>query len=90
MKLKYEFAFQPVGDIVLGVTVGDDEKKFNGMLQLDDVSYDIVSHMIKDTTREQIIDEMLEIYNADRDTIAESVDSVIAYLNDNGVLEIED
>lgn len=87
MKIKYEFCYHEVGENYMGVPVGDDAQKFSGMLQLDDVSYDIVSHIKDNISREQLVDEMLDIYESDRETIAKNVDKVLDYLRDNGLLE---
>jgi len=86
MKLKYEFYFHPVGENYMGVPVSDNAKEFNGMLQLDDVSYDIVTHIKDDITRNQLIDQMLTIYDDDRALVAQYVDKVINYLTEQGVL----
>lgn len=80
MRLKYEFVFQPVGDTYIGVAVGDDAKLFSGMLQLNEVGYDIVSLMTEDISRDEMIDSILSRYDADRDTVAQYVDEVTDYL----------
>ena len=49
MKLKYQFVFQPVGKTYMGVAVGESAKEFSGMLQLNEVGYDIVSLMTEET-----------------------------------------
>lgn len=88
MKLKYEFYFHPVGENHVGVAVSDNAKEFNGMLQLDEVSYDIVSHIKDDITRDQLIDQMLTIYDDDRSLVAQYVDKVLNYLTEQGVLSL--
>ena len=86
MKLKYQFVFQPVGKTYMGVAVGESAKEFSGMLQLNEVGYDIVSLMTEETSREEIVDKMLDIYDADRETVCKYVDEVVEYLTENGVL----
>ena len=80
MKLKYQFVFQPVGKTYMGVAVGESAKLFHGMLQLNEVGYDIVSLMTNDITRDEIIDNILERYDADKNTVAKYVDEVVNYL----------
>lgn len=87
MKLKYQFVFQPVGKTYMGVAVGDSAKQFSGMLQLNEVGYDIVSQMTEDISRDEIVDKILDIYDADRDTVSKYVDEVVEYLTENEVLE---
>lgn len=86
MKLKYQFVFQPVGKTYMGVAVGDSAKQFSGMLQLNEVGYDIVSQMTEDISKDEIVDKMLDIYDADRDTVGKYVDEVVEYLKENEVL----
>ncbi len=87
MKLKYQFVFQPVGKTYMGVAVGDSAKQFSGMLQLNEVGYDIVSQMTEDISKDEIVDKMLDIYDADRDIVGKYVDEVVEYLKENEVLE---
>lgn len=87
MKLKYQFYFQPVGKTYMGVAVGDSAKEFHGMLQLNEVGYDIVSQMTDEVSREDVVDKMLSMYDADRETVTGYVDQVVAYLVEQGVLD---
>ena len=87
MKLKYQFVFQPVGKTFMGVAVGESAKKFSGMLQLNEVGHDIVALMTEEISRDEIVEKMLNIYDADRETVCKYVDEVVEYLTENGVLE---
>lgn len=86
MKLKYQFVFQPVGKTYVGVAVGESAKLFHGMLQLNEVGYDIVKLMTQEISREEIVDRLLEIYDTDRETVAGYVDQVVDYLIEQGVV----
>lgn len=88
MKLKYQFVFQQLGEIYMGVAVGGDAKLLNGMLQLNEVGYDIVSLMTNDISKDEIIENILENYDTDRDTATQYVDEVIDYLTKEDVLII--
>ena len=87
MKLKYHFVFQPIGNIYMGVPVGDSAKLFHGMMQLNEVGYDIVSLMTEEISREEIVEKILEMYDIDRDSALVHVNDVIEYLEGQGVLE---
>lgn len=86
MKLKYQFVFQPVGKTYMGVAVGNSAKLFSGMLQLNEVGHDIVAMMTEEISRDEIVDKMLDIYDADHETVCKYVDEVVEYLTENGVL----
>lgn len=89
MKLKYNFHFQPVGRTYVGVAIGDDAKKFAGMIQLNGVGYDIVSMMNTEVTRDKVIEMLLADYDTDTETATKYVDEIVEYLNKEGVLDVE-
>lgn len=89
MKLKYNFHFQPVGRTYVGVAIGDDAKKFAGMIQLNGVGYDIVSMMNSEVTRDKVIEMLLAEYDTDAETATKYVDEIVEYLNKEGVLDVE-
>lgn len=86
MKLKYNFCFQPLGDNFIGVAVGENAAEFCGTLQLDEVAHDIVTHIQDDISRDALIDQMLTIYDDDRDLVAKYVDQVLQHLASEGIL----
>lgn len=86
MKLKYQFCFQPVGKTYVGVAVGDSAKQFSGMLQLNEVGYDIVSQMTEEVSAEEIVERLLKIYDTDRETLTGYVNQVVGYLVEQGVV----
>lgn len=87
MKLKYKFHFQPVGRTFVGVAIGEDAKRFSGMIQLNGVGHDMVALMQSDITRDEIVKKILAEYDSDEATVGKYVDDVIAYLMKEGVLE---
>ena len=87
MQLKYQFVFQQVGPKYMGVAVGESAKRFSGMLQLNEMGHDIVSKMTGETTRDEIVDQLLKEYDSDRATLEGYVDKVVAYLDSEGVLD---
>ena len=87
MKLKYKFAFQPIGKNYIGIAVDESATEFSGMLELNETGYDMVNLMQEETTREALIEKLLTVYNTDRETLSNYLDEVIAYLTEQGVLE---
>lgn len=86
MKLKYQFAFQPLGKTYMGVPVGESAKLFHGMLQLNEVGYNIVSMMTEDIDRDELADKLLTIYDTDRETAMTYIDQVVDYLKEEEVI----
>lgn len=87
MKLKYQFVFQNVCGHYMGVAVGDDARAFSGVITLNETGNDICQLLQEETTRESVIDHLLEIYDADRETVGKYVDQVTDQLRAEGVLE---
>ncbi len=71
----------------MGVAVGESAEQFHGMLQLNEVGYDMVSLMKESISRDEVVEKMLDMYDTDRDTVSKYVDEVVEYLKDNDVLE---
>lgn len=86
MKLKYQFVFQNVCGHYMGVAVGDDARAFSGVITLNETGYDICRLLTEDTSREAVIAQLSEIYDADHDTIGTYVDQVVDQLRSEGVL----
>jgi len=86
MKLKYNFHFQPVGTTFVGTAIGADARAFGGIIQLNEVGYDIVRRMQEEITREQLIEAILGEYDTDAETAGRYIDDVVAYLVKEEVL----
>lgn len=86
MRLNYKFHFQPVGHTYVGVAIGEDSRKFSGMIQLNEVGYDIVSKMKDDITYDQLLEQLLLEYDTDKETLSKYLTEIIEYLTSEGVL----
>ena len=92
MKLRYEFAIMNMdGDEYAAVPVGEDAKKFHGMLKINDVSADILSRLKEDTTAMNIHKFLKEKYPESTDEeIAEKLVKFLNVLFHQGLLLIKD
>lgn len=88
MKLKYQFVFQNICGQYMAVAVGEDARRFSGVISLNETGYDICRLLQEDTDRDTLIDRLLDIYDADRDTVAGYVDQVVAQLREEDVLDL--
>jgi len=93
MRLRYTFRFQQVGDTWLGSAVGQNAPLFNGVLQLNEVGYFIVSELAKlpDKPESEILiyltDRLTNEYAVDRSTAQSAIISVLDYLKAEQVLD---
>lgn len=85
MKLKEGFITHETGTEHITVTAGD--TAFNGIIRSNQTAGFIVECLKDDVTKEQIVDRMLERYDAPRDRISEDVDRIIAVLQKIGAID---
>ncbi len=85
MKLKEEFITHESGGEHFTVTAGN--STFNGMIRSNQTAGFIVECLKKDVTKADIIDKMLERYDAPREQIAEDVDKIIDTLHKIGAID---
>lgn len=87
MKLKYQFVINNVAGETVAVSVGDSVGRFNGYIKLNETGAFIFKKLKNDTSREEIIDEVLKEYpTATRDDAIESVDALLEKLNNAELL----
>ncbi len=84
MKLKEDFITHQFDDTQ--VMIGTENVEFKGVVTSNSTAAFIVDCLKNETTKEQIIEKMLEKYDAPRDIIAEDVDKIINALNGIGAL----
>lgn len=86
MKLKYQFVFKEVYGTYMGLTAGKDARAFSGVLNFNETGYDICRRMTEEISREELIDQLLEEYDSDRETIGRYVDEVVDTLQKEGLV----
>ena len=84
MKLKSTFITHSTENEQLMVSVGGD---FSGMVRSNSTAAFIINMLSEGTTREAIIEAMLEKYDADRAVIERDVDKVVASLIKIGAID---
>lgn len=86
MKLKYQFTITSLGDSSYAVPVGDSAAKFQGVLKVNDTAAAILELLREETDRDTMVWELCSRYDADAETVAPSVDSFLAQLQQEGLL----
>ena len=87
MKLKYDFVFQPLGDIVAAVSVGDGAQDYSGVIQLNETGAEIMQMMLKDTTVDEMVAILKKEYEAPDDMLRQAVEDLIVKLRQEKVLD---
>ena len=85
MKLKDNFITHQYDDVQ--IMIGSENTNFKGIVQSNVTAAFIVDCLKQETTRDKIIEKMLEKYDASEDVIACDVYSVISKLRTIGALD---
>ena len=85
MKLKKEFITHEMGDQKVLVPVG--EAAFNGLVRMSKTAAFIVNCLKEETTKENIVNAMIEKYDAPKDVIERDVQAVLDKLRSIGALD---
>jgi len=88
MKIKKDFVLRDVAGKALVIAVGDMSKTFKGIIWVNETGRVIWECLEKETTKEAIIDTMVEKFkDVDRETIEKDVEEFICKLEKDGILE---
>ncbi len=88
MKIKEEFVLEEVGESYIAVAVGDGADAFPGMVRMNGTGaflWNLIKD--KDMTREEILAEMLKVYDVEPDVALSGIDAFIKQLADAGIVE---
>lgn len=85
MKLKDEFITQEYDGEQIMVATG--VSRFNGLVRSNATAAFIVNCLKNETTKDKIVDEVFEKYDAERNVIEKSVEDVIEKLRKIGALD---
>ena len=85
MKLKKGFVPHDMGGEHVIVPTG--ENSFAGMVRCNGTAAFIVNCLLEETTREGIVDAMLEKYDVSADVAGATVDRIVSQLREIGAIE---
>ena len=87
MKLKKEFILREVAGETLVVPVGSIALKFNGIISLDPVGTLIWKALEQEKNREEILAEILENFEVEKQVAEADMDEFLKQLEDNDFME---
>lgn len=85
MKLKSGFVARQMGGVQIMVATG--EANFSGMVRSNPTAAFIVDCLMEETTRDAIIQAMLDKYDAPQERIASDVDMILDKLRSIGAID---
>lgn len=87
MKIKNGFVKRNIAGSEIVVPVGKSAGEFNGMITLNESGAFFWDCLKEDTTRDEVVSKVLEVYEVTPQKAADDVDKFIAMLRENGLLE---
>ena len=87
MKIKEGFAKRNIAGSEIVVPVGENALQFNGMITLNESGAFFWDCLKEETTKEEIVKKVLEIYDVTPEKANEDVEKFIVMLRENELLE---
>ncbi len=87
MKIKSGFAKRNIAGSEIVVPVGENASRFNGMITLNETGSFFWDCLSQETTKEEVVERVLEIYEVGREKAEADFDKFTAMLKENGLLE---
>ena len=87
MKIKNGFVVRAVAGQHMVVALGEAAKSFNGIIKLNESARLIWDMLTAGAERDELIEKLLETYDAPRDVLASDCDAFLLSLRENNILE---
>lgn len=87
MKLKDELMLHKVSDETVVVPTGKLSIEFQGIIRNNETAGSIMELLKEERTEEELVEEVLRVYDADRETVSRDVHRIILMLEQEGLLQ---
>lgn len=87
MRLKDELMIHKVSDETVVVPTGKLSIEFQGIIRNNETAGFIMELLKEDRTEEELVDEVLCVYDADRETVSRDVHRIVLMLEKEGLLQ---
>ena len=87
MKIKEGFILRNVAGSNVGVPIGQATLDFNGMMSLNDTGAFLFERLIEGTTRENLIKDLVNVYEIDKTIAERDVDEFIEKVESENLFE---
>ena len=87
MKINYEFAVREIMDEYIFVPMGESALAFSGMITTSEVGAFFVDLLKMDTTRDAMLEKLLEAYDVQPEEAAADLDAFLKQLNELDLIE---
>lgn len=87
MKIKNGFVVREIAGECVVVALGEASKIFNGIIKLNETGRMIWDMLAKGCEKQEVVDAILQEYDADRDTVEADFDRFVETLKGANILE---
>lgn len=87
MKIKDGYILKKVAGENIVVATGNESLSFNGIITFNEVGAEVFALLDGNHTENEIVDELLKMYNAPREIISKDVKNLIEKMKKQGLLE---
>ena len=87
MKIKEGFAMRNIAGSNIVVPVGKNAGEFNGMITLNSSGAFFWNCFLQNRSEAEVVELVLNEYEADRETVEKDVADFVALLKNNGIIE---
>ena len=87
MKIKEGFVVREIAGQSVVVALGEASKSFNGIIKLNETGRIIWDKLTDGAEKEDIVKAILAEYEIDSDTVEKDIDTFVATLKENNILE---
>ena len=87
MKIKEKYVMREVAGQAIVIAVGEESKKFKGMINLNRTGKDVWTGLEKGLNLAEIVKKMADDYEVDENTAMQDIESMVNRLLKIGVLE---
>lgn len=88
MKLKNTFELMELDGSNIAVPVGEGAESFKGIIKMNETAKDIFEFLKEETTLDQVVEKMCEIYSGDKDSIRKATEETINTFVNAGFIEL--
>lgn len=87
MKRKDGFVMRKVGERWVIVAVGEESKKFNGMIRVNESGAFLFGQLEQEMTKEELVQALMKEYEIDEETAIKGVEKFLDAVVDTGILQ---
>lgn len=88
MKLKDDYIiYNPSDSELIAVATGDEAKNFDGLLRANTTAGAIIEYLQQDLSEDELVEKMVERFDATREEISEGVKEILDILREVGAIE---